>query len=357
MLFLKTKWLKRRMHLKTITEGFNRHGATILDTSMFELVETLTGKYEIDSTSFYDLGGACSGVEGMEAEAVLLGQPVSMVFSGVVGFKFHETLLNAVITIWLIFTVTKLGKILVSRRFVYKPDDNLTIFHKLVGIGNKHIDVETKDVYTCMVLEDPRWSKVKDTFKMFQNVGFKVRMVVVGDNIKAAKAMAVKFGPLKSNEDTTERPAYHLLERPPVGHGESHFGALSIAAIIQNKGFLICTFWSKDAVCISKPKDKIIMSLLDFKMQKAGRVISILTNAAEMTYQVDCKLNYNYASKIFTPGYVGNESIAAAVLEKNYMETDVGWSSIWIRTSKTLDLEDKVIFEAVRMLQMIYSTT
>uniref|UniRef100_A0A7N0UX15 Uncharacterized protein n=1 Tax=Kalanchoe fedtschenkoi TaxID=63787 RepID=A0A7N0UX15_KALFE len=30
MLFLKTKWLKRRLHLKTITEGFKRHGATCL---------------------------------------------------------------------------------------------------------------------------------------------------------------------------------------------------------------------------------------------------------------------------------------------------------------------------------------
>uniref|UniRef100_A0A7N0U2V7 Uncharacterized protein n=1 Tax=Kalanchoe fedtschenkoi TaxID=63787 RepID=A0A7N0U2V7_KALFE len=72
-------------------------------TNQFDVVELayISNCYskKCSVTIIDGLGGACSGVEGIEAEAVLLGQPVSMVFSGDVGFKFHETLLNVVVTI------------------------------------------------------------------------------------------------------------------------------------------------------------------------------------------------------------------------------------------------------------------
>uniref|UniRef100_A0A7N0T5S9 Aconitase/3-isopropylmalate dehydratase large subunit alpha/beta/alpha domain-containing protein n=1 Tax=Kalanchoe fedtschenkoi TaxID=63787 RepID=A0A7N0T5S9_KALFE len=74
------------------------------------------------------LGGACLCVESIEAEAVLLGQPVSMVFPGVVGFKLQEKLLNAVITADLILTVSI-----------------FTNFLKLIGSGKESNYVETEN--------------------------------------------------------------------------------------------------------------------------------------------------------------------------------------------------------------------
>jgi histidyl-tRNA synthetase len=49
---------------KTISEVFQRHGGTPLDTPVFELKEILTGKYGEDAKLIYDLqdqgGEACS---------------------------------------------------------------------------------------------------------------------------------------------------------------------------------------------------------------------------------------------------------------------------------------------------------
>lgn len=51
-------------HSKTISEVFQRHGGTPLDTPVFELKEILTGKYGEDAKLIYDLqdqgGEACS---------------------------------------------------------------------------------------------------------------------------------------------------------------------------------------------------------------------------------------------------------------------------------------------------------
>lgn len=45
----------RKKAFSVIEEVFERHGATALDTPVFELRETLTGKYGEDSKLIYDL--------------------------------------------------------------------------------------------------------------------------------------------------------------------------------------------------------------------------------------------------------------------------------------------------------------
>lgn len=45
----------RKNAFTVIEEVFERHGATMLDTPVFELRETLTGKYGEDSKLIYDL--------------------------------------------------------------------------------------------------------------------------------------------------------------------------------------------------------------------------------------------------------------------------------------------------------------
>lgn len=45
----------REKTFSIITEVFKRHGAMALDTPVFELRETLTGKYGEDSKLIYDL--------------------------------------------------------------------------------------------------------------------------------------------------------------------------------------------------------------------------------------------------------------------------------------------------------------
>ena len=45
----------REKAMKTIVDTFKRHGAETIDTPVFELKETLTGKYGEDSKLIYDL--------------------------------------------------------------------------------------------------------------------------------------------------------------------------------------------------------------------------------------------------------------------------------------------------------------
>lgn len=45
----------RRKAFEVITSVFRRHGAVEIDTPVFELKETLTGKYGEDSKLIYDL--------------------------------------------------------------------------------------------------------------------------------------------------------------------------------------------------------------------------------------------------------------------------------------------------------------
>lgn len=45
----------RRNIFNTVTEVFRSHGAVEIDTPVFELKETLTGKYGEDSKLIYDL--------------------------------------------------------------------------------------------------------------------------------------------------------------------------------------------------------------------------------------------------------------------------------------------------------------
>jgi histidyl-tRNA synthetase len=45
----------RRTCFKIITDVFQKHGAVEIDTPVFELKETLTGKYGEDSKLIYDL--------------------------------------------------------------------------------------------------------------------------------------------------------------------------------------------------------------------------------------------------------------------------------------------------------------
>jgi len=45
----------RKKAFSVIQEVFERHGATVLDTPVFELRETLIGKYGEDSKLIYDL--------------------------------------------------------------------------------------------------------------------------------------------------------------------------------------------------------------------------------------------------------------------------------------------------------------
>lgn len=49
----------------------------------------------------------CSGVGGIEAEAVMLGQPISMVLPEVVGYKLHGTPDTLITSTDIVLTVTK----------------------------------------------------------------------------------------------------------------------------------------------------------------------------------------------------------------------------------------------------------
>ncbi|KAK7349829.1 hypothetical protein VNO77_07563 [Canavalia gladiata] len=60
------------------------------------------------TTMIEGLGVAGWGVGGIEAEAAMLGQPMSMVLSGVVGFKLSGKLRNGVTTTDLVLTVTQI---------------------------------------------------------------------------------------------------------------------------------------------------------------------------------------------------------------------------------------------------------
>lgn len=53
--FAKEQMAIREKAFAIITEVFKRHGATALDTPVFELRETLMGKYGEDSKLIYDL--------------------------------------------------------------------------------------------------------------------------------------------------------------------------------------------------------------------------------------------------------------------------------------------------------------
>lgn len=50
----------RKKAFSIIEDVFERHGATALDTPVFELRETLTGKYGEDSKLIYDLADQVS---------------------------------------------------------------------------------------------------------------------------------------------------------------------------------------------------------------------------------------------------------------------------------------------------------
>jgi histidyl-tRNA synthetase len=51
----------REAAFATITSVFKRHGAVAIDTPVFELRETLMGKYGEDSKLIYDLADQVSG--------------------------------------------------------------------------------------------------------------------------------------------------------------------------------------------------------------------------------------------------------------------------------------------------------
>lgn len=53
--FAKEQMTIRKKVFSVIEEIFERHGATVLDTPVFELRETLMGKYGEDSKLIYDL--------------------------------------------------------------------------------------------------------------------------------------------------------------------------------------------------------------------------------------------------------------------------------------------------------------
>jgi histidyl-tRNA synthetase len=57
------------MHARSITGVFQRHGAVAIDTPVFELRETLMGKYGEDSKLIYDL--ADQGGEILSLRCVL----------------------------------------------------------------------------------------------------------------------------------------------------------------------------------------------------------------------------------------------------------------------------------------------
>ncbi|CAM0885264.1 unnamed protein product [Alopecurus aequalis] len=60
------------------------------------------------TTMINGLGVLGWGVGGIDAEAAMLGQPMSMVLPGVVGFKLHGTLSNGVTATYLVLTVTQM---------------------------------------------------------------------------------------------------------------------------------------------------------------------------------------------------------------------------------------------------------
>lgn len=60
------------------------------------------------TTMINGLGVLGWGVGGIDAEAAMLGQPMSMVLPGVVGFNLHGTLRNGVTATDLVLTVTQM---------------------------------------------------------------------------------------------------------------------------------------------------------------------------------------------------------------------------------------------------------
>jgi histidyl-tRNA synthetase len=62
--FLPDQMAIRERAFATITSVFKRHGAVGIDTPVFELRETLMGKYGEDSKLIYDLADQVRGWDG-----------------------------------------------------------------------------------------------------------------------------------------------------------------------------------------------------------------------------------------------------------------------------------------------------
>lgn len=73
---------------KTISEVFQRHGGSPLDTPVFELKEILTGKYGEDAKLIYDLQD--QGGEACSLRFDLTGESRSVVIQNQRLNRFHQ---------------------------------------------------------------------------------------------------------------------------------------------------------------------------------------------------------------------------------------------------------------------------
>src|SRR5438046_9916403 len=81
--------------------------ATVEQTSVFAYPDTLVGT-DSHTTMVNGLGVLGWGVGGIEAEAAMLGQPVSMLVPQVVGFKLTGRLAEGATATDLVLTVTQM---------------------------------------------------------------------------------------------------------------------------------------------------------------------------------------------------------------------------------------------------------
>ncbi|KAE8659195.1 Aconitate hydratase 1 [Hibiscus syriacus] len=82
-------------------------GRVIFNTNGMLYPDSVVGT-DSHTTMIDDLGVAGWGVGGIEAETTMLGQPMSMVFPGVVGFKLSGKLRNGMTATALVLTVTQM---------------------------------------------------------------------------------------------------------------------------------------------------------------------------------------------------------------------------------------------------------
>jgi aconitate hydratase len=115
-------------------------GRVVFNTNGLLYPDSVVGT-DSHTTMIDGLGVAGCEIGGIEAEAAMLGQPMSMVLPGVVGFKLTRNLNNGVTTTDLVLTVTQiLRKHGVVGKFVE--------FYVMVWV-NYHLSIE-KLLQTCL---------------------------------------------------------------------------------------------------------------------------------------------------------------------------------------------------------------
>ncbi|KAH1209764.1 Aconitate hydratase 2, mitochondrial [Glycine max] len=91
-----------------VTQMLRKHRVDGKFVEFYVLCSTQMARTDSDTTIIDGLGVTGWGVSGIEAEAAMLGQPMTMVLPGVVGFKLLGKLRDGVIATDLVLIVTQI---------------------------------------------------------------------------------------------------------------------------------------------------------------------------------------------------------------------------------------------------------